>query len=176
MKQIPENIQSEINRRYKTTATVLFAQILTTVVLAAVSWFVAGRFQPFGAATGEGFSLETLTNPNTAGTNTLTTFLWIAILALAIAAFLLRRVIFAPASLRDTATVSGASGLLKSLQSKTILLASLGEVVAVLGFIISLASGSPFDMFRAAAVALIVFFINFPRKSTWIRLAQASSR
>lgn len=169
-------MQAEINKRYKLTATVLFVQIFVTLFLLAAAFGLAGRWQPFGTPTGIGFSLEVLTNPNAAdGVAALTTFLWVTILALALAAVLLRRVIFTAAPLRDAATVGGASGLLRSLQSKTILMASLGEVIAVLGFIISLASGSALDMVRAAVVALIVFFINFPRKSTWTRLAKNAS-
>jgi hypothetical protein len=175
VKQIPEQTASEVNKRYRLTATVLFVQIFVTLALLALSFFLAGSWQPFGAPTGESFSVENLTNPQ-AGSSTLTTFLWVTILALALAAFLLRRVIFSSDSLRDAATLGGATGLLKNLQSKTILLASLGEVIAVLGFVIALASGSAFDMVRAAAVALIVFFINFPRKSTWERLAKTASQ
>jgi hypothetical protein len=173
VKQIPEQTASEVNKRYRLTATVLFVQIFVTLALLALSFFLAGSWQPFGAPTGESFSVENLTNPQ-AGSST--TFLWVTILALALAAFLLRRVIFSSDSLRDAATLGGATGLLKNLQSKTILLASLGEVIAVLGFVIALASGSAFDMVRAAAVALIVFFINFPRKSTWERLAKTASQ
>ena len=103
------------------------------------------------------------------------TFLWIVALVIAIGAFLLRRVLFAPSALRDAATLKGASGVLQSLQSKTILLAALGEAVAVIGFVITLSSGDIFDMLRAFAVALIVLFVSFPRKSAWLRVAEAAS-
>lgn len=176
MKQLDEQTNVELNRRYKMTATILLTQIFVVAILAAAAWFFAGKFMPFGTpATDASFELEKLTNPS-AGGSTLTTFLWITILAIAIAAFLLRRVIFAPAVLRDTATIGGAVGLLRSLERKTILLASLGEIVAFLGFVIALASGSPFDMFRALLVSFVVFFVSFPRKSAWQRLAAAASR
>lgn len=178
MKELNEQTAKDLDQRYKATTVVLFALIATIVILTVVSFLIAGKLQPFGATTGEAsFSVENLTNPNAGGGNTtLTTFLWITILALAVAAFLLRRVVFAPAVLRDAATVKGASGLLQNLQSKTFLLAALGEIVAILGFLISLASGDWLDMLRAAAIAAIVLIINFPRKSSWHKLASAASR
>ena len=173
-KQLDEQLSRVLNRRYRTTATILFSQFFSVLLLTVASILLAGRFQPFGATSGEAsFSVGNLTNaPSGNGVTTLTTFLWIAILALAIAAFFLRRVVLAPATLRDTATIKGAVGLIHSLQTKTIFLAALGEAVAVCGFVISLASGNYTDMIRAALVAAIVFFINFPRKSSWQRLAQ----
>lgn len=177
LKQLDEQTTALLNRRYGATATILLAQIFILVTLTVVSVFIAGRVQPFGATTGEsGFSIENLTNPTAAGNgSTLTTFLWIVILALAICAFLLRRTILAPTVLRDTATVKGAAGLLKSLQAKTILLAAIAECIVILGFIISLRSGDYSDMIRAALVAVIIFFVSFPRKSSWRKLAQAAS-
>ncbi len=177
LKQLDEQTTNLLNHRYRAVATILFAQIFTVILLTVVSIFIAGRVQPFGATTGEAsFSIKNLTNPNAGGGNeTLTTFLWVAILALAFSSFLLRRMVLAPATLRDTATLKGASGLLQSLQTKTILLAGLGDAIAVLGFVISLASGNYSDMIRAALVAVIIFFINFPRKSSWSKLALAAS-
>lgn len=177
LKQLDDQTAFLLDRCYRSTAIVLFAQIFLLIILSIASAFLAGRFQPFGLTTGEtSFSIENLTNPNVAGgVSALPTFLWVAILAIAICAFLLRRVVLAPAALRDTATLKGASGLLKSLQTKTILLSSLGGVIALLGFTISLASGNYSDMIRAALVAVIIFFINFPRKSSWRKLAQAAS-
>lgn len=177
LKQLDEQTANLLDRRYRATATILFAQIIVLIILTVVSVLIAGRVQPFGAITGESsFSIENLTNPNVAGgVSTVTTFLWIAILAVAVSAFLLRRVILAPAALRDTATIKGASGLLQSLQTKTVLLATTGGLIAVLGFVISLISGDYSDMIRAALVATIIFLINFPRKSSWSKLAQAAA-
>lgn len=177
LKQLDDQTNILLDKRYRSTATLLFAQIFILILLSVASVFLAGRLQPFGQTTGEtSFSIENLTNPNVASNvSTLTTFLWAAVLALAVSAFLLRRVILAPSTLRDTATLGGASGLLKSLQGKTILLSALGGGIAIIGFTISLASGNYSDMIRAALVAIIIFFINFPRKSSWRKLAQAAS-
>lgn len=173
IKQLDEQTGNILNQRYRSTAVIIFSQIFSVILLTVVSIFIAGRVQPFGVTSGEAsFSVGNLTNANQGGTTTLTTFLWIAILALAIAAFFLRRMILAPTAIRDTATIKGASGLIQSLQTKTIFLAALGEAIAIFGFVISLASGNYSDMVRAAIVAGIIFFINFPRKSSWQRLAQ----
>lgn len=177
IEQLNEQISHVLNQRYRATATILFSQIFSVLLLTVVSIFIAGQVQPFGPTTGEAsFSIGNLTNaPTGNGVTTLTTFLWIAILALAIAAFFLRRMVLAPAVLRDTATIKGATGLIQSLQTKTIFLAALGEAVAIFGFVISLASGNYSDMIRAALVAAIIFFINFPRKSSWQRLARSAA-
>ena len=176
MKHFDEQNTSELNQRYRTAAIVVAAFFAVAVGLTIAAVLLAGKVQPFGAATGEAsFNVDKLTDPNAAG-STLTTFLWITILALAVSAFLLRRAIFAAATLRDTATLKGVSGLLQSLQTKTVLLASFGLTIAVLGLIIALASGSWFDAVRAAAVAAIVLYVSFPSKSAWQRLAQAANK
>ena len=177
IKQLDEPTNQLLDRRYRTTAAILFSQIFSVLLLTVISIFIAGQVQPFGATSGEAsFSIGNLTSaPTGSGVTTLTTFLWIAILALAIAAFFLRRIVLAPAVLRDAATLKGAGGLIQSLQTKTIFLSALGEAVAICGFVISLASGNYSDMIRAALVAAIIFFINFPRKSSWQRLAHSAA-
>lgn len=135
---------------------VYWAQVAVTIVLTAIAWFAAGQ-------------------ANANAPQTLANVLWIVLLVIAIGAFLLRRVMFNPEVLRDAATIKGASGILKSLQFKTILFSALAETIAVIGFVISLMNGDRYDMLRAAAVALIVFFISFPRKKGWELLAQSAT-
>lgn len=155
MNQLSEQKQIELDSRYNRTVLVFWAQVATTVILTVIAWFIAGQ-------TGTGVP-QTLPN-----------VLWIVLLVIAIGAFLLRRVMFNPQVLRDTATMKGAVGVIKNLQFKTILISALGETIALIGFVISLMSGDKYDMLRAAAVALIVFFISFPRKKGWQMLAQSA--
>lgn len=155
MNQLSEQKQIELDSRYNRTMIVFFAQVATTVFLTAIAWFVAGQ-------------------TDAAAPQTLPNVLWIVLLVIAIGAFLLRRVMFNPQVLRDTATIKGATGVIKNLQFKTILIAALGETVALIGFVISLMTGDKYDMLRAAAIALIVFFISFPRKKGWQILAQSA--
>jgi len=154
---IPEQTNNELDRRHKSTGLIIRAQILIAVVLTAVAWFITA---------------DNASNavPSIVG------ILWIVILVIAIGAFLLRRVLFAPAVLRDTAVIKGVKGLFQSLQTKTILLAAMGEIIAVLGFVVSQLSGDKYDMLRAAGIALIIFFISFPSKSAWQRVAQAAAK
>jgi hypothetical protein len=176
VKELPEQIQNEISGRYKTTVSILVTQFLIVAILLIAAWFLAGKFYPFGMPTGNAsFSIENLTDTNNG--NTIATTLWITILAVAVSSFLLRRFIFAPNVLKDIAIIKGTSNLLKSLQTKTVLLAGLGVVIAILGLIIALISGNITDMLRAAIIAAIVLFINFPRKTAWQRLlAQAATK
>ena len=156
MKQLSEQQQAELDRRYRLTLLVFASQIGTAIVLTAVAWFAAGD-----------------TNPQQA--TALTSVLWIVLLVIAVGAFLLRRVMLSPAVLRDTATLKGVVGVIKNLQFKTILFSALAEAIAVIGFVISLLSGDKYDMLRAAIVALIIFFISFPRKKGWETIAAAAA-
>lgn len=177
MKQLDQQNTDLLNRHYRAASATVLAFLAATIVLTIIAALIAGKVQPFGAVTGEAsFSVDNLTNPNNAGGATATTFLWITILALAVAAFLLRRAIFAAQTLRDAATLHGVGGLLASLQNKTVLIASFGLIAAILGFVIALMSGSWFDMLRAAAIAAIVLFVSFPRKVVWQRLANAAAK
>lgn len=155
MNQLSEQKQIELDSRFNRTMLVYWSQVAVTVVLTVVAWFAAGQ----AAADAP---------------QTLPTVLWIVLLVIAIGAFLMRRVMFNGQVLRDTATLKGASGIIKNLQFKTILFAALGETIAVIGFVISLLTGDKYDMLRAAGVALIVFFISFPRKKGWRVLAQSA--
>ena len=155
MNQLSEQKQIELDSRYNRTVLVYWAQVATTAILTLIAWFIAGRT--------EASAPQTLPN-----------VLWIVLLVIAIGAFLLRRVMFNSEVLRDTATIKGASGVIKNLQFKTILISALAETITLIGFVISLMTGDKYDMLRAAAVALIIFFISFPRKKGWQVLAQAA--
>ena len=155
MKQLSEQQQAELESRYRLNLLIFASQIAVTIVLTAVAWFAAGE-------------------TNSQEPRALTNVLWIVLLVIAVGAFLLRRVMLSPAVLRDTATLKGAVGVIKNLQFKTILFSALAESIAVIGFVISLLNGDKYDMLRAAAVALIVFFISFPRKKGWETIAAAA--
>lgn len=168
------NLSDELNKRYKATATILFAEIGATIAFSITAWFVAGEFQPFGETAGNaGFTLDNLTKaPTGSGVNLAITILWMAILVIAIGTFLMRRVLFASAGLRDAFNAKGSLGVLQSLQTKTTFMAILGGLVAVIGFTISILSGNKYDMLRAAVVALVILAMNFPRRSSWQKVSK----
>jgi len=143
----PENF-AELEGRYRVTAIIVSAQILLTIVLIAAAWFFAADY-------------EVSVSPQT-----LTT-LWIAIIFVAIGAFVLRRMFFRWDRLKDVTLLKGVSGLLATLQFTAIILGCLAGTMAIIGFAIAVLSGEKLEMLRAGIASLIVFLINFPRKSVW---------
>ncbi len=153
MTEVTENTQDELARRHRAAVMVVSAFILLTLVLVAIAF--AGK--DFIYRQGD---------PALAGA------LWIAIVIFALGAFTLRRTKFAAMRLQDIAALSGISGLLRSLQSTTVQVAFLGGAIALMGFIITMLTGKPFDMLRAAGAALIVLIYCYPRRSAWQRVVR----
>lgn len=146
----PEN-RSELERRYRTTVFVIAFQIFTVIILIVAAWFIAQA------------------SDNSITDQSLTT-LWAAVLFIAIGAFIIRRLIFGWERLKNTALLKGVKGLIQTLQINSIILGTIGEIVAVMGFLIAALSGNKWEMFRAGAIALVVFLANFPRKSVWEKI------
>ena len=151
MSELSPEIQIELEKRYRTAAFVFIAQIATTLILIVIAWFLAQ------------------TSENDATSQSLFT-LWLVILFIAVSSFILRRALFNWGRLTNIAVLKGIPGLLQTLQNNAILLGSLGELIAIIGFLVTILSGDKWEMFRAGAVALIVFLANFPRKTTWRKI------
>jgi hypothetical protein len=148
------DMQTELNSRFRTAAAAIGAAIGLAIGLTA-----------FGYLRG-----ESLYRP---GSPRLPLALWVVILVCGLGAFVYRRFMFAGDRLRDIGVLRGTSGLLRSLQSTTLQLALIGVLVALVGFVIMIASGNKFDMVRAGAIAVIVMLYSFPQKSAWQRVANA---
>lgn len=103
---------------------------------------------------------------------TLTTALWIAVLIFGLGAVTLRRTRFMAMRLQDIAALEGASGLLASLQKTTLLVALIGGLIAVMGFIVWTLTGESFDMLRAGLVAVAVLLYSYPRRAAWQRVVE----
>ncbi len=146
----PENL-AELEKNYRIAATIVVAQIFTLFVLVASVWFVAPDSQ-------NSISQQSLI------------ILWAAIIFVALGTFILRRLFFRWDRLKDITLLKGVSGLLKTLQSNAIILGALAETIAIIGLLIAILSGAKFEMFRAGVVSLILFLINFPRKSVWRKI------
>lgn len=97
--------------------------------------------------------------------------LWIGALFIAMGTFVLRRTLYRWDRLKDIAILKGITGVLDSLKINSIILGAMAELIAVIGFVISFLGGNPYEMLRAGAIALVVFLINFPRKSVWQKIA-----
>ncbi|HEV2914635.1 MAG TPA: hypothetical protein VGX92_15255 [Pyrinomonadaceae bacterium] len=157
MTQATENTNEELARRHRVAAAVVIAFILLALVLVGVA-FAAKDY---------------IYRP---GDPALVMALWIAIVLFALGAFALRRTKFAAMRLQDIAGLRGISGLLKSLQGTTLQVAFLGGAIALMGFIATMLTGQPFDMVRAAGVALIVLIYCYPRRSAWQRVVNGIER
>lgn len=151
MPEISEPHRRELDSRYRTTATICAVQILSTLILIVIAWFLAARTD--NSITEAGIS-----------------WLWMTVLFIAVGTFLLRRFLFAWDRLKNIALVEGIPKLISTLQTNTIILSALAEVIAVIGFLVATLTGDKFEMFRAGAVALIVFLINFPRLAVWRKI------
>ena len=147
MEQISQENQKELNSRYRTTAIIGGVQILSTVLLIVVAWF-----------------LSSLDNSIT---QQAISALWMMVLFIAVGTFVLRRFLFSWERLKTTALLKGVQKLISTLQINTIILCAFAEIIAIIGFLVATLSGDKFQMFRAGAVALIVFLMNFPRKTIW---------
>ena len=148
------DVQSELARRHKATATTVLSLVVAVVllcVLASVSQkFLTRRDNP---------SLDMAVN--------------IGIVIFGFGAIALRRTRFAKMRLQDIGALQGASGLLISLQRTTLLVASIGILIAIIGFIATLATGTPFYTFKSGVIAAAVLLYGYPVRNSW---QQAVSR
>ena len=150
-----EQDDGAVGRKYGTTAIVFLSQIVFSIVLTVVAAvMVRGRSETDSA-------------------NANVTAIWVLIIFIAVGALLARRFFYSWERLKNTKLLRGQDGLLQTLQTNAILLGTISEFVAILGFVITIMSGSAYDMIRAEAVALITFLINFPRKSVWSRIVES---
>ena len=148
MQNSSEQIDGELGKRYQATSLIVVGQIVATLVLIGIAWLIAPRID-----------LDI--------TQQTTTALWVLIIFAVIGVFFLRRILFSWTKLGNINREKGVSGLIATLQTQTILLGTLTEVIAIVGFLISVMTGNKFEMFRAGAIALVVFIMIFPRKKTW---------
>jgi hypothetical protein len=153
MTQINAGTEDELARRHRTAMMVVNGMLVLTLALIGIA-FAARNF---------------LSRP---GDPTLVKLLWVLILISGLGAFPLRRTRFAAMRLQDIAALRGISGLLATLQGTTIQIAFIGGAIALMGFILSMLTGEPWDMVRAGGVALVVLLYCYPRKSAWQRVVQ----
>jgi hypothetical protein len=157
MQNSSEHFSGELDKRYQITSLIIVGQILTALLLVAVSWLIAPRID-----------LDI--------TEQTTTALWIFIIFVAACVLLLRRFLFSWQKLRNINLTKGVEGLISTLQTDTILLGVLTEVIAIVGFLVSVMTGNKFEMFRAAAIALVIFLMIFPRKTMWATIVNGLNK
>jgi len=142
------NVQAELTRRHKRTATTVLS-LLVAVVLLCVLAFVSQKF------------LTPRNNPS------LDIAVRISILIFGLGAIALRRTQFAKMRLQDIAALQGASGLLITLQRTTLRVAMIGIGIAVLGFIATLMTAVPLYTYQAGVVGVAVLLYGYPVRISW---------
>lgn len=93
--------------------------------------------------------------------------MWVTIILLVVASFVLRRVLFSWERFKKSAR---QERLLIALQNSTVFLGLIGVIIAIIGFLVATLSGNKFEMLRVGAVALVVFLFNYPRKPIWQKI------
>ena len=141
---------SELDRRHKATRTTVIS-LLFGVALLCVLAYVSKRF------------LIPKNNPS------LDIAVRITILIFGLGAVALRRTKFATMRLQDIGALKGASGLLITLQRTTLQVAGLGIVIALVGFIATMATANDFYAYGAGLVAVAVLLYCYPTRTSWER-------
>lgn len=99
-----------------------------------------------------------------------------AAFVLGISVILGRRFFFSTSRLMRVVQDGGLNRLVGELASKTILLAAVSELIAILGLILTLLTQSRQAMWRLGSVGLILLIYNLPRRSAWERTIENFSR
>jgi len=151
------DVQAELIRRHKSTATTVLS-LLVAVVLLSVLAFVSQKF----LRQRDSLSLDMAFR--------------IIVPILGLGAIPLRRTRLAKMRLQDIAAIRGISGLLATLQKTALLMAMIGIAVALIGFASTLITGQVWYMYTAAVVAAaILLFYGYPLRPSWEQAVQQYS-
>lgn len=148
MDELSEKFGENLEKIYQTTSIILLIQIFSTISLIIFGWFFASI-------------TDNSVNPSAIS------LLWVAIVILIIVSFVLRRVLFSWKFLRKSAQ---QQKLLIALQNSTVFIGLIGVIIAIIGFLVATLSGNKFEILRAGAIALVVFWFNYPRKTVWQKI------
>lgn len=147
------SVQAELTRRHKKTAQTVLSLVVAVILLCVLA-FVSQKF------------MAQRTNPS------LDIAVRISILIFGLGAIALRRTQFAKMRLQDIAALQGASGLLVTLQRTTLRVAMIGILIAVLGFLATLVTGTPLYTYQAGVVAVAVLLYGYPVRTSWEQSVQ----
>jgi len=98
------------------------------------------------------------------------TALMVLIIFIAAASFVIRRLFNRWERYKTAVLLGGVSKLMYSLRWNAVVFSGFGLIIGVIGFIAASFGGNTLDMLRAAGVAVVVFFVNFPRRGVWERI------
>ena len=145
------DVQAELTRRHKHVSTTVISLVVATILLAIIAFLGRRYYTP---------------RPNAV----VDMAVRLLVLFLGLGAIAFRRYRFNPMRLQDIAGLAGPSGLLKTLEKTTLQLALVGIGITIVGFMSTLVMGDDSYTYWSAAVALVVLFSAYPRKSTWNRV------
>jgi hypothetical protein len=152
------NVNAELVRRHKSTSTTVLS-LLVAVVLLCVLAYVSQKFLVQRSTVALDIPVR------------------ITILIFGLGAIALRRTRFAKMRLQDIGALQGARGLLITLQRTTILIATIGIAVAVIGFVSTLLTGAAVYTYQAGVVAAAVLLYGYPVRRSWKQaISQFASR
>ena len=154
MAQTVEVTQGEVERRHAAAARVVSLMFMLTLALAALALFFAPRFK---------LEVSSAAAPS----------LLFVILFLALGAIAFRRTRFNSMRLQDVAGLRGVNGLLDTLQSTTVMVALVGGIIAVLGFIFALLTRDGTNMLYPGVIAVAVLLYAYPRRAAWAAVVRA---
>ncbi len=157
MAQTVEGTQGELARRHAAAANAvkLVGVFTLLLMLVAISGFLSGavRFNPTAANT-----------------------LRLVVVFLGVGAIVFRRTRFQAMRLQDIAALRGASGLLETLQTTTVIVALIAAVIAVLGLLITIMTGAGTDMLYFGVIAIAVLAYCYPRRAAWAAVVRTTER
>lgn len=148
MNDISAESKAELVKRYRTTSIIVLAEIAVTLILIVTGWLSAADSE---IASSVGGFLP----------------LWIVVIFIAVSSFILRRMLNNWERLKAISLTKGIAGALATLQLNSLMLNTLALIIGIIGFYVASVNKVESDVFRAGAVALIVFLMNFPRKTVW---------
>lgn len=156
MSQTVGSTQAELERRHAAAVRVVGAVALFTVLLMALGLtnVLAGKLR---------------FNPTTANS------LRFIIVFLGVGALFFRRTRFAAMRLQDIAALRGATGLLDTLQTTTVIVALIAALIAALGFLISVMTQDGWDMLYMGTISIAVLLYAYPRRAAWESVVRATS-
>ena len=142
--------ERQLSRIYKQTVVIVSAEIVSVVILLAVSFLAPARF---GAAA----KFDS-------------TALMVLIIFIAASSFVVRRLFNRWERYKTAVLLGGSPKLIRTLRNNAVVFAGFALLIGLTGFIASFFGGNILDMLRAVGVAIIVFAINFPRRAVWERI------
>ena len=154
MAQTVEGTQGELERRHSGAARAVSLVFMLTLALGALALIAAPR-------------LKLGSDPIVANS------LLYVILFLGLGAIVYRRTKFSPMRLQDVAALRGVGGLLETLQRTTVLVALIGGLIAVLGFVFALLTGDGRNMLYPGVIAAAVLLYCYPRRAAWAAVVRA---